>query len=641
MTTAVTDAGTATAEDADSTTPGRRVRLGERIRSFGSSVEAPSRAVLAFSALLTIVSWHLPAFPPTEPRGDHDYGLVVAIAHQLGLSFGDRIATTYGPLYFLAIPSIISRGEVFVAYLVWFVFMTGCLAALVQGLRRHLSQTWAWVAGTLVALSFSITPLTAVITATFGFTVILSVLYLRGELPRWAQRAFPIAMGLLVAAMLLTKFSVGLMCGPVALGAILAGRERVLRSFVEYAIAGVVGLELLWIIAGQPPVQIVQYVVRALSVGGGHAEAMGYERADRMWEYPLLAGLVLIIGIGALTLKAGGRRRWLFWLGLALGAFLMFKQGFVRHDSHSAQFFAPLFALGLVLAAIRRSAVLACAAVVALLVQTSSFGGGLWVIDPARGVRQLAEGVTVVASEGHRDVLLANSRAELAGQLQVPQRFLSTIGTASVRAESFDFTISWTYGLKPDILPTILNYGAYTQLLDELDAKWVADDATGPDYIIRESSRGTVDSRFPLWDPPRTQLAQACRYELVDATPRWLLLHRTADRCGPERPLGEVTARAGEAIPVPPAGNGIVVARVYPEWSVAQRLKTLLFRSDELWVSIDGEPHRVPVSHGGAPLMVSAPADDKSLELDHGPLSTKELTMNVPGRVVFSVVETR
>jgi hypothetical protein len=603
-------------------------------------VEAPSRSIVAFSALLTIVSWHLPAFGPTEPKGDNDYGLVIALAHQLGLSFGDEIATTYGPLYFLAIPSIVNRAEVAVAYLVWFVFMTGCLAALHQALRRHLSTAGAWVGCALVALSFAITPLTAVITATFGFAVILSVFFVRSELPRWAARAYPVAMGLLVAAMLLTKFSVGLMIGPVALGAVLAAHGRVLRSLVEYAIAGVAGLFLLWIIAGQPPLQLVQYIARALSVGSGHAESMGYERVDRVWEYPLLAGLLIVVGAGALTMRTGGRRRWLLWAGVAIGAWLMFKQGFVRHDSHSAQFWAPLFAFSCVLAAVRRSAVLACAAVAALLIQAASFGGGLWSIDPARGMQQLANGLTVAVSGSHRDTLLANARAELAAGLDVPERFRTTIGAASVRAEPFDFTLPWSYGMKPAILPTILNYGAYTELLDEMDAKWIADDATAPEYIVREDARGTIDSRFPLWDPPRTQLEEACRYELVDSSPRWLLLHRVADRCGQERTLGEVTARAGQHVPVPRSSEGIVVARVYPDRSVKQRLKTLVFRSGELWVTIDGEAHRLPVSHEGAPLMVSAPGLE-SLVLNDRELSTTELTMNAPGRVVFSVVETR
>jgi hypothetical protein len=54
-------------------------------------------------------------------------------------------------------------------------------------------------------------------------------------------------------------------------------------------------------------------------------------------------------------------------------------------------------------------------------------------------------------------------------------------------------------------------------------------------------------------------------------------------------------------------------------------------------VSLDGESFRLPWTHSDAPLMVSAP-QDPSLALAGRPLDAKTLTMNAPGRVVFSVV---
>ncbi|MFB9686252.1 hypothetical protein [Amycolatopsis plumensis] len=627
------DAEPAGAEPAGPTGPRR---LGDRFRAWRLVAEAPSRATLLLSGLLTILTWQVPAFSPIEPKGDYDYGLLIAMARHFGLSFGDRIATTYGPLYFLAIPSTTVRAEVLVGFLFWFVFTTGCIAACFQAFRGRIGTGWAWAACVAIAVSFSIVPLTSVITATPGFVVVLAVCHALGVLPKWAERSFPVVMGLLVAAMLLTKFSVGLMCGPIVLGAVLVRPGRRLREFAEFAVSGLVGLVLLWIVAGQPPTQVVQYVVRALSVGSGHAQSMGLEPTNAAWEYLVAAAVTIVLAVALARIKMDGPR-WPLWLGLLAGTWLLFKQGFVRHDSHSAQYFAVLFALAVLVAVLRRSAVLAVVAGISLLAQAASFGGGLWVIDPARSLHTFADGATVVVSGSHRDAVQEEARAELRKRTDIPQRFLARIGTQSVRSEPFDQAIEWTYGLNAAIPPTLLNYGAYTELLDKMNESWIADDAEAPRFIIRENTRTTLDGRFALWDPPRTELAETCRYSLVDSTDHWQLLERGPNRCGAERELSSTQVAAGQSVPVPTAADGVVVARVYPEQSLAERAWGFLFKPDELHASLDGEAFRLPWTHSDAPLMVAAP-QEPSVALAGRPLQARTLSMSAPGRVVFSVV---
>ncbi|SFW42430.1 hypothetical protein [Amycolatopsis australiensis] len=631
---AVPESDPAAGEAAGST---RSRRLGERFRAWRLLVGAPSRATLLISGLLTILTWEMPAFSPIEPKGDYDYGLAIAMARHLGLSFGDRIATTYGPLYFLAIPSTTVRAEVAIGFLFWFVFVTGCLAACFQAFQSRIGTRWAWVACAAIAVSFSIVPLTSVITATPGFVAVLAICHALGLLPKWAERAFPVVMGLTVAAMLLTKFSVGLMCGPIVLGAVLVRPGRRLREFAEYAVSGVAGLFVFWVAVGQPPAQVVQYVVRAISVGSGHAQSMGLEPTANAWEYVVAAAATIVLAVCVARVKVDGWR-WPLWLGLLAGVWLLFKQGFVRHDSHSAQYFAVVFALAVLLAVLRRSAVLAVVAAVSLVAQAVSFGGGLWTIDPGRSLRTFAEGATIVASGSHRDDIQEEARAELRKRTDVPQRFLTRIGRESLRTEPFDQAIAWTYGLTPAILPTLLNYGAYTELLDKMNEAWIADDVNGPRFIIRENTRTTLDGRFALWDPPRTELAETCRYHLVDSTDHWLLLERGPNRCGAERELSSVQVAAGQAVPVPKADHGVVVARVYPEQSPLERVWAFLFKPGVLDISLDGEAFRLPWTHQDAPLMVAAPQEE-SVALSGRPLAAGTLSMSAPGRVVFSVVD--
>lgn len=628
------DSGTESVPATESTGP-RGLR--DRFRAWRLRVGAPSRATLLISGLITILTWEVPAFSPIEPKGDYDYGLAIAMARHLGLSFGDRIATTYGPLYFLAIPSTTVRAEIAIGFLFWFVFMTGCLAACFQAFHSRIGTRWAWVACAVIAASFSIVPLTSVITAAPGFVAVLAICHALGLLPKWAERAFPIVMGLLVAAMLLTKFSVGLMCGPIALGAVLVRPGRRLREFAEYAVSGLAGLFVFWVAVGQPPTQVVQYVVRAMSVGSGHAQSMGLELTNNAWEYLVAVVATIVLAVYVARIKVDGWR-WPLWLGLLAGVWLLFKQGFVRHDSHSAQYFAVIFALAVLVAVLRRSTALAVVAAVSLIAQAASFGASLWVVDPARSLRTFAEGATDVVSGSHRNDVQEEARAELRKRTDVPQRFLNRIGHESLRTEPFDQAIAWTYGLTPAILPTLLNYGAYTELLDKMNESWIADDVNGPRFIIRENTRITLDTRFALWDPPRTELAETCRYHLVDSSDHWLLLERGPNRCGAERQLSSIQVAAGQSVPVPKADHGVVVARVYPEQSIVGRVWGFVFKPGDLDVSLDGEAFRLPWTHQDAPLMVSAP-QDPALTLSGRPLAAGTLSMSAPGRVVFSVVD--
>lgn len=613
-------------------------RFAVRIRNWVTRVEAPSGPVLGVVALLTVLTWRLPAFAP-GPRGENDYIAAITIARHLGLKFNGQLATTYGPLYFLATPSIIARPEVALAFIVWFVFVAGCLAACFQAFRRHLDSRWAWVACAAIAVDFSILPLSAVTTAPLGYTAILAIWYARGELPRWADRAFPVAMGLMHAAMLLTKFSLGLFCGPLVLGAVLARRGSRLRTLAEYATAAVLGLLGFWIAAGQPLLGITKYVITSFSMANGYAASLGMEMTDNAWEYPVAALLTISLAVGLARVKVSGWR-WPLLAGLALSLWSLFRQGFVRHDSHSAQFFAVVFALCLLVAVLRRSAVMAVVAALTMVTQSASLSGGLGAIDPVSSVRSFAEGVTVVTSGAHRNAVQDASRQQLKQENALPDRFVTEIGKQSVKADPFDFTMAWTYGLTQTVEPTVLNYQAYTELLDTTNAKWLANDATGPAFIVRENARVTLDYRFPLWDPPRTQLEEACRYHLVDSSDRWQLLRRGPDRCGPQRDLATMTLSAGQSVDVPQVTNGILIARVYPEQSIASRLQALLFKPPgDLWISVDGERHRLPWTHAGAPLMIAAP-NNQGLVLQGRELSARKLSMNAPGRVVFSVVPT-
>jgi hypothetical protein len=72
---------------------------------------------------------------------------------------------------------------------------------------------------------------------------------------------------------------------------------------------------------------------------------------------------------------------------------------------------------------------------------------------------------------------------------------------------------------------------------------------------------------------------------------RWLMLERSAPRCGPERPLGTVKAKLGVPAAVPPAPDrrSVVIVRIDGIGvSGLERLRTLLYRALPRHVAFDG-----------------------------------------------------
>jgi hypothetical protein len=98
--------------------------------------------------------------------------------------------------------------------------------------------------------------------------------------------------------------------------------------------------------------------------------------------------------------------------------------------------------------------------------------------------------------------------------------------------------------------------------------------------------------------------AMLCRYRAAVTTPRFQLLERTRDRCGPIMELGSVQAETGRPIDVPAAADPaeMVFARIdgaeVGGWEV---LRNALYRAQARTVELDG---------GGSWRLVPATAAD-------------------------------
>jgi hypothetical protein len=269
---------------------------------------------------------------------------------------------------------------------------------------------------------------------------------------------------------------------------------------------------------------------------------------------------------------------------------LLFKEGFVRHDSsHDIIFFATA---PLLLAAFdfgRRRWVPLVAGLFLLCVVTCIVAGGVPTLAyrPVTSAHNFVHEAAILLSPGQRATVIDQSRHVLQTQYGVPAPMVALMRGQTVDVSPLEQTAAWVY---PDIhfdpLPVIQDYSAYTMSLDTLDRSYV-ESPEGPRYILRE--QGAIDGRSPAFEPPATQVAIECRYHQVMATARWQLLQKGINYCGPMRSLGSVTTGFNHwvAVPAPPPGDSLVAAfhfELGPSWTV----QTIFFKPPNLFMEADG-----------------------------------------------------
>lgn len=593
------------------TSPSRRrlglptARLLEVMRAGYSKYEGPGLGTLALSLATVLLSWNIPFLDPSDPGGDHDYWYLIGLARDRHMDFGSDVSTTYGPLFFLTAPSISHPLHVVLAIGAWLVFGTFASAALLQ----LQPGRWQWLLAAALGCSFAATPLSAVITATPILIVLLAAADSAGRLPRWMRQAFPAFAAVAVAALALNKFSAAGLAGAAALAALIVRPrgERVLAltSFIGVGIASGVSF---WLAVGQPIQSLFTYVIRAISVGAGQSGAMGLELKTSAWEYPFaaLGAAVLVFFLIAVRPAAGVVLNAAWALLMLVSFWLFFKQGFVRHDSHSAQFFALVAAVALFVGYLKRSRALAALAVVALAVQIASYGQSVASVDPAQRISALGRGVVDSLDRSARRDRLADAREELQKSIRLPKELATRIGARSVYVEPFNYALGYAYHLQDAVLPTLLEYGAYNRSLDEVNAAWFANSTSAPDFILRRQTAFTLDGRNPLWDSPNAKIQEVCWYKVAAAESGWLLLERrSGSACGPESPAAQQDLSSGAPVMVAPSAQALTVVRVQPRQSVGQRLGAFLFKPEPLEVAVGGTEYRLPWGHAGSPLIVA------------------------------------
>ena len=516
----------------------------------------------------------------------------MAIAAENRLPFGTHIVFTYGPLGFLQNQQLNYRVISVLAVLFALVLSTAVFGALIWSLRRVVPL----VAAVVVAYIVGTVLFTITVDAEFALALVLivcvSVLSRVDEEP--APLLIWIGLGVILSVFSQLKVSLGpdiVLVLVVTVACLPGGRWQAIKGIAT----GVVPTFCLaWFGTGNGFGNMLAFAKGSSAMISGYASAQYLELPGRAYTYWLAMLVVVLIGAFAWADVGELPRRSKAGIGIItlVTVWVIFKEGFVRHDSHDLIFFAVAPLVLVAFAPRKRPWLLVSGVLVLTGIFVIAVNGATPIhLRPDLSVRNLSSEVGTLASSDRSAVVIDQSRQSLRETYAIPSSMVAMMQGHTVDIAPYEQNVAWTYPkIRFDPLPVIQDYSAYTPSLDQLDVNYLAS-PDAPRFILRQPGVA-IDGRDPGFEPPATQLAIECRYRQVAGGPSWQLLERVIDRCGLLRPIKTVTTgfRHWVAVPSAPAGDAIV-ARFQLSLGLAYKLEAFLFKPEGVSIQYNDNPN--------------------------------------------------
>jgi hypothetical protein len=583
---------------------------------------------LFFGMVLAVLAWPSSTHK-LLPVSDFDgWPTTLAMAAHIGMPFGTHILFTYGPLGFLTVQQLDYSSTAILAFVFTLAISTAVFGALIWSLRRAVPLVLAVMVSYIVgAVSLHTSDGPEYVLA-LVLVVCIALLSRVDEEP--APLGIWLGLGGVFSVFSLVKVSLGVGIAAALIVTVVCmpiGRRRAVGALV---IGSTATFCVCWFGTGNGFGNIISFAKGSVAVISGYPAAMSIEVPTRLINYGLAVLVMVLVGAFALAHAHGLPRRTTIGVGLVtlVIVWLLFKEGFVRHDTpHDVIFFA---AAPLVLAAFlpwRHSWALV-PGVLILTVVTCIVAGGLpsLVTRPNVAVRTFISEATTLASSGRSAGVIDQSRRWVRDIYGIPNGMVAMMRGQTVGVSPWEQPVVWAYPqFHFDPLPVITDYNAYTPYLDQLDASYLGS-PDAPHFILRQTM--AIDGRNPAFEPPTTQLAIECRYRQVAvAGTSWQLLERGADRCGPLRHLGTVTTGSDRwvAVPTAPAGHAIV-ARFQLSQGWFSKLQAIAFKPPIVVMEHDdGQQYWRFVAATAPDLHVLHPASTLGYSLPFVPVSVARL----------------
>lgn len=203
------------------------------------------------------------------------------------------------------------------------------------------------------------------------------------------------------------------------------------------------------------------------------------------------------------------------------------------------------------------------------------------------------------------DSLKALSQEQIKGQI-LPSEMRNIIANNTVDVYPWEYSIVAVNELNWHPRPILQSYAAYTDWLDELDAKHFSS-STAPQFLIWEFDKVTtdknggqfnsIDGRYLLNDEPKSTIQVLNRYEYVMDSGKFRLYKMRTNSSEIEEPrkIGELHGKWGEWITVPENQEGLVRARLEANHTLIGKLKSFFYKDEQMSIILkfrSGETHK-------------------------------------------------
>jgi hypothetical protein len=557
---------------------------------------------------IMLLCWRgLPLKPHLQGGVVTSWGAGMHMAIHYGVTFGNHLIFTYGPLGFLSVPTLwySDTGTLAVLYTVLLRF------ALALAMFYAARRSYGTLGGAIVAVLVVDASYYALVTVSFLVFCVWMIDRVCSTRQRLALLA---AGGALAGVELLNKISTGMELAAMAVVLALTAPGRRRDQVSVTVVAMLLGLLVAWTVSGQDLGALAAYVRNSEQVVSGYAAAMSYEEAGLAWQYVAVV-LAFACGVlGALQMTTGGprRRRWGIVALWAVFCFFEYKQGFVRHEGeHATILFVALMGgfVALRWEGSRRLVGVSLTAMLFVFAVAAQDRAFFSVADPAKNLATAARQFVQVADPSRRAAITENGRQSIQLTYPIDQATLRLLRGHTVHLEPYQTAIVWAYDLDWDPLPAFQSYVAYTSALDREDADALSS-ARAPQRILRNRDRD-FDGRVQSFDQGTTTRAMLCRYQELRTTESWQVLGLGHNRCvGAPLSLGTVHAAWNRkvAVPAPPNDHSFVFVRIGGvQVQGVERLYGLLFKPAIRTVLLDGRSHRLVEGTAADGLVLRAP----------------------------------
>jgi len=591
-------------------------------RFAGATLRHVLAAMAAVHLLLLFAPWRF--FAPSVGL-DPSWEQVIAHAAASGWQWGSDIVFTYGPLGYLRSP--IFDKALTAPVLLWNGLLVLAVIVAILGLLRHVPT------GAAVAL-YLVIALAASRRTGQNLYLMLPVfsafLYFRAP-----ETSLRVPIFVLVAAGVYANAYASVLASGLVTSALMDASRLLRRGkplFVPVFAVAVIGAFLL---AGQDLGSLPRFLRSVAEVVSGYADAMGLDGNG----YETLA--FLGASVGALSLIIGSewprladsRRRadaWLLILVIGVFWYVVWKSGFVRHDSHSGIAWRAL-AMGLAAYAAmrwtdipsrsRRVSMIGLAFLsfcAAANVGSAEFSfSRVWtqvrsaLVDVP--LRSLEQGRDALADPGRWQADQRRRKEEAYAGMRSAFPYLAAQGTVDVIGPDQGALLAHGVDYRPQ--PIFQTFVAYTPWLVDLNRRHLRSTRAAGTLFV---SSATIDNHYPLSDLGQSIIETFTLYRPEDVAGDYVRLRRQAvARDAAAAETTRLDAVLDEWVPVG-GGRGAVMLQAELRPSVIGQLARLALRLPGAAISVrlaDGseKTHRIVPAIASDGFLLSPYADSSAI----------------------------